>query len=230
MLGFNKDLFQGAVTSGEEAARHIREKYEGQKALMFTWNENNVSSKSFLEKCGNIETTNEANEADFLIAHGVGVVWDSNTDNTDDMRSLGSFMDDGDMSRIEPILKECQQRKIPMICANPDFVVKLAGGATGYMPGKIAERYEEMGGVCTYFGKPNAEHFQACLRDLNIDPRRVAHVGDSLHHDVAGANTAGIDSIFITNGIHNDYLGCNLGLPDDERMHSLFEEYDQSNK
>lgn len=227
-LGFNKDFFQGAVTSGEEAARHIRERRDGQKALMFTWSGNNESSKSFLKKCGNIETTNKVHEADFLIAHGVGVVWDSNKNNTDDMPSLGSFMNDGDMSCIAPILKECQQLQIPMICANPDFVVKLAGGATGYMPGKIAERYEDMGGICTYFGKPHPEHFQACLRELNIDSRRVAHVGDSLHHDVAGASIAGIESIFITNGIHNDYLGGNFGLlPDDGKLHSLFEEYDQ---
>ena len=228
-LGFQREFFEGAVTSGEEAARHIRETYEGKKALMLTWTDNSVSSKSFLEKCGDIGTTNEIGEADLLIAHGVGVIWDCNKTDTKDMYSLGNFMTDGEMSRIEPILKQCQERNIPMICANPDFVVKLAGGATGYMPGTIAKRYEEMGGTCMYFGKPLAEHFQACLRELDMDPQHVAHVGDSLHHDIAGANAAGVNSIFITGGIHHDEFGCNLGLiPDHETLSDLFQENGQT--
>lgn len=32
-------------------------------------------------------------------------------------------------------------------------------------------------------------------------------VGDSLHHDIKGANAAGIDSAFITGGIHATELG-----------------------
>lgn len=32
-------------------------------------------------------------------------------------------------------------------------------------------------------------------------------VGDSLHHDIKGANAAGIQSIFITGGIHATELG-----------------------
>lgn len=31
-------------------------------------------------------------------------------------------------------------------------------------------------------------------------------VGDSLHHDIVGANKAGIDSVFVTGGIHADEL------------------------
>ena len=63
-----------------------------------------------------------------------------------------------------------------------------------------------MGGQCKYFGKPHEEHFYACLRELNLDANRVAHVGDSLHHDIAGANAAGISNIFITGGIHSGYF------------------------
>lgn len=32
-------------------------------------------------------------------------------------------------------------------------------------------------------------------------------VGDSLHHDIMGANAAGIKSVFITGGIHATELG-----------------------
>jgi ribonucleotide monophosphatase NagD (HAD superfamily) len=32
-------------------------------------------------------------------------------------------------------------------------------------------------------------------------------IGDSLYHDIGGANNAGIDSLFISSGIHADDLG-----------------------
>jgi FMN phosphatase YigB (HAD superfamily) len=34
----------------------------------------------------------------------------------------------------------------------------------------------------------------------------VLHVGDSLAHDVAGANRAGLDSLFVAAGIHSGEL------------------------
>ena len=43
--------------------------------------------------------------------------------------------------------------------------------------------------------------------DANSKIGGVAHVGDSLHHDVVGANAAGIDSIFVLGGIHAKTLG-----------------------
>ncbi len=98
-----------------------------------------------------------------------------------------------------------------------------------------------MGGGCTrtyYFGKPHEEHFHACLRELQLDPDRVAHVGDSLHHDIAGANAAGIPSIFITGGIHSDYFDgifdgtggtdeneSSKNKLDNTSLETLFEEY-----
>jgi ribonucleotide monophosphatase NagD (HAD superfamily) len=90
----------------------------------------------------------------------------------------------------------------------PDFTI-------GHMPGKIAQRYEELGGKVISFGKPYKEHFEACLRDLGLPKDRVAHVGDSLHHDIAGANDTGIASVFAAGGIHHEELGAPLGtLPD----------------
>ena len=70
-----------------------------------------------------------------------------------------------------------------------------------------------MGGSVKQFGKPNPRHFISCLHNLGIsidDEEQVsgvAHIGDSLEHDVAGANAAGIDSIFVIGGIHAKDLG-----------------------
>ena len=39
---------------------------------------------------------------------------------------------------------------------------------------------------------------------------RVLHVGDSLLHDIAGANAAGVDSRFVAGGIHAEELGLDV--------------------
>jgi len=155
-LGFDPSCFDGAVTSGEEASLHILQEYGccsvaadnddethksqkrkvTKKALWFTWADDNVPMK-FISKCGNIEPTTEVEEADFVITHGTEILRSNSKDSSDHL-TLGSFMDDGDLAPIiEPILKKCIERKLPMICANPDFIMKRADGTTGHMPGKF---------------------------------------------------------------------------------------------
>ena len=41
----------------------------------------------------------------------------------------------------------------------------------------------------------------------------AGQVGDSLEHDVAGANAAGIASLFVGGGIHADELGLSGASP-----------------
>lgn len=78
----------------------------------------------------------------------------------------------------------------------------------------------------TVFGKPHVAHFEACLRDLGLPKDRVAHVGDSLHHDVVGANGTGIASIFVSSGVHCEELGSEFGeLPSREALETLFEQH-----
>eukprot|EP00854_Cymbomonas_tetramitiformis_P028717 gene28717-35634_t len=74
-----------------------------------------------------------------------------------------------------------------MVCVNPDKVTVKSTGALKYVPGQLAGRYEELGGTVKYFGKPDPEGFCLCVDKLGLRPEDVAHVGDSLEHDVAGA-------------------------------------------
>ena len=223
--GFNPDHFVGAVTSGEESSKYIQFLYgsgkETKRAIWFTWDGSGNMPRpiDYLNKCGNVEAANSIEEADFVLTHGAHV-WQRG----DEQISLGSFLSEGDLSVAEPILKECVVRQLPMVCANPDSVVRLPDGSTGYMPGNIARRYEELGGKCTSFGKPNPKHFHACLDKLGVDADRALHIGDSLHHDIAGANAAGVASLLITSGIHCDELQSEFGvLPDTQLMIDLFE-------
>ncbi|MGH7110829.1 MAG: HAD hydrolase-like protein, partial [Stellaceae bacterium] len=45
-------------------------------------------------------------------------------------------------------------------------------------------------------------------------------IGDSLRTDIAGAAAAGLDSLFVTGGIHAEEFGA--GIPDPERVAAAF--------
>ena len=52
-------------------------------------------------------------------------------------------------------------------------------------------------------------------------------MGDSLHHDIRGANSAGISNLFIMGGIHGDELGVGAGIVnnDDLLSHEELQSY-----
>jgi ribonucleotide monophosphatase NagD (HAD superfamily) len=92
------------------------------------------------------------------------------------------------------------------------------------MPGTLAKWYSEMSnngssrqqdisgqsqdwGLVHLMGKPDPVIYQAAMARLGgLDPSRVLAIGDSLEHDVAGAQAAGIDTLFIMGGIHAEDL------------------------
>ena len=98
--------------------------------------------------------------------------------------------------------------------------------ATTYEPGTLDAHYEALGGTCVYYGKPHKEHFAACVAGLGLPKERVAHVGDSMHHDVVGATAAGVPVVFVAGGIEHEKLGIAPGeLPSAAALASLCEEF-----
>lgn len=196
---------------------------------MFTWDVTIPNSPrltalptAFLDHCGRLEVATSIDEADFLLLHG-SEVWYRGDDH--EQVPLGNFIEDGYIdANMESILQKCLERKIPCVCANPDVIVQNPNGGVAYMPGKMGMRYREMGGDVRIFGKPQPEHFQACLRTLDLPAHRVCHVGDSLHHDIAGANSAGVASMFVTSGIHlKDFGTCFGELPQTQSLENFIE-------
>ncbi|KAG1707226.1 hypothetical protein DVH05_026420 [Phytophthora capsici] len=111
---------------------------------------------------------------------------------------------------IKEVLRVGLERKLPLLCPNPDVLAVVANDRFVHMGGGIAKLYEEMGGEVIYFGKPMKEHFEVCLRLANVeDKSKVVHIGDSLHHDIQGAKNTGVDSIFIAGGVHAKELNVN---------------------
>lgn len=227
LLGFDPDWFDaGAVTGGDQASEYVTKMFGvgavAKKVVFLTYGVSFFSPPplDFIEGCGNVEIAASVDEADFVLAHGAEI-WYQGVDNH---VPLEGFMSKGSFESLGPILKACRDRNLPMICPNPDFIVRFADNTIGYMPGTIAQYYEKLGGDVTYFGKPLPESFEACIRKLGMDKSKVAHVGDSMHHDISGAVRAGINSVFVTSGIHADDLKTSFGkLPLQADLELLFE-------
>lgn len=130
-------------------------------------------------------------EAAFIIC--TGLVDDQN-ETPDDYRAL---------------LGEAADRKLTMICANPDIVVNW-GGRMVWCAGALAEIYEQLGGAVVYGGKPHAPIYRlagdaiARASGRRVDPSRILVVGDGLATDIAGANRQKIDALLVagTGGVH----------------------------
>jgi HAD superfamily hydrolase (TIGR01459 family) len=118
-----------------------------------------------------------------------------------------------------PRLEQMLARKLFMVCGNPDVVVER-GPRLVYCAGAIADLYQSMGGEVLYAGKPYRPIYDLALSLVKGDAplNRVLAIGDSLRTDLAGANSAGIDFVFLTAGIHA------ADFADEEAMHKAFGE------
>lgn len=109
-------------------------------------------------------------------------------------------------------LRELASHDVDLICANPDRVVER-GGEMVWCAGALADVYEEYGGRVLHIGKPFPGVYEQALRVAlekrgQVTPKaRVLAIGDSMITDVAGANTFGIDCLFMTGGIHAGEIG-----------------------
>lgn len=92
-----------------------------------------------------------------------------------------------------------RDRPRPVLVGNPDIVAPREGGFS-VEPGHFAHRLADRTGVTpTFYGKPFADIYDLAFARLDpMPPRdRILMVGDSLHTDILGAQTAGIRSALV---------------------------------
>ena len=99
-------------------------------------------------------------------------------------------------------LKAMRARDLTMLCANPDLVVHR-GAQLCYCAGALAKEYEKLGGTAVYYGKPHLPVYDMALKAAG-NPKKPLAVGDGMFTDVAGANRAGMDVLFIADGVHGE--------------------------
>jgi len=130
-------------------------------------------------------------EADYIVCTGL---FDDETESAEDYRAM---------------MLQARERKLPLICANPDIVVER-GDRLIYCAGAIAELYRELGGEVIFYGKPHRPIYERAMA-LAAEHRghaapldRVLAIGDSVRTDLTGALGFGIDCLFVTRGIHSE--------------------------
>jgi HAD superfamily hydrolase (TIGR01459 family) len=130
-----------------------------------------------------------ADEAELALCTGL---FDDNTESPEDYREL---------------LIDLCRRKLSLLCVNPDIIVQR-GGQLVYCAGALARLYERLGGTAAYYGKPHRPIYDAArtlaAKTAGRNDLRVLVLGDGLETDIQGANTAGIDAVFIADGIHGE--------------------------
>ena len=103
-----------------------------------------------------------------------------------------------------PLLTKALEKKLPFVCANPDYEsIESDSDKTIVCMGTIAELYKSLGGEIFVLGKPSLDiYIESTKKIQNLDKSKVLAVGDSMYHDIKGANLFGVDSLLITSGIH----------------------------
>lgn len=223
-FGFDSQKLIGCVTGGEEAWRFIQSNKHLQKCSLIThrFSDETYDKRQDSESiCYGFPSTRQLeivpiSEADFLLVEGSGTIMVS----PDVSKKIEiDFTDTGNLycNEVLSYLKQGKEANLMLLCTNPDLVSFGAEGKVNYMGGQIAKLYEEMGGKVLYFGKPEKASFESCvqlakksLSNTTSKPLRIVHVGDSLYHDIMGAQKSGIDSVFITSGIHRKELAQHL--------------------
>lgn len=186
-LGIKKTMYRAVVSAGEVTWQNLKDRdnsvFPGLEGKNKCYLINRGNDVSLLEGLDDIEVVQDIGEAEFILITGTDAP----------KKTLADY---------EPVLRQAATRRIPAICANPDEVT-VFGRERAMGPGAIAKKYQEFGGVSHMVGKPYAPVFRHCINMFDgVIPSRIVMVGDSLSHDVAGANAIDIDSVFITGGLH----------------------------
>jgi HAD superfamily hydrolase (TIGR01459 family) len=113
----------------------------------------------------------------------------------------GSRADVMPLADYETMLAPAARAGVPALCINPDRTMLTP---SGFAPGAgcIGELYQLLGGDVTWIGKPHPAIYEAVLAQLGEPARaRVAGVGDSVEHDIAGAKGVGCRAWLVRAGI-----------------------------
>ncbi len=136
-----------------------------------------------------------------LLLDGTGIEQVTDVERARFVVIAGSEGDLRPMSEYEAILAPAARLGLPAVCLNPDRKMLTPTGLQ-FGTGRIAETYQALGGEVAWVGKPYQDVYEAVLSALGAPDRaRVAGVGDSVEHDIAGAKTAGGQGWLLRTGI-----------------------------
>jgi HAD superfamily hydrolase (TIGR01459 family) len=110
------------------------------------------------------------------------------------------------------MLGELRKLNLPMICANPDKMVRK-GDRLLYCAGALAEKYSGMGGQVFMAGKPYAPIYELAMKQAGEIAGRTLHkkdmlaIGDGPETDILGAADFGVPVVLIADGVTDASAG-----------------------
>jgi len=183
-LGVADDVYDAIVSSGDLTRLFVAD-HPGKKMFWLGPERDNSIYRGLDPVISPLE------EADYIVCTGL---FDDETESAEDYRAM---------------MLQARERKLPLICANPDIVVER-GDRLIYCAGAIAELYRELGGEVIFYGKPHRPIYERAMmlagqhRGHAAPLDRVLAIGDSVRTDLTGALGFGIDCLFVTRGIHSE--------------------------
>ena len=186
-LGFKKSSFINTVTSGEMIWQLLKKKFlddKNKKNCFHIYDEEKEDGLDFRDGL-NFNFVEKVEEADLILA-------------------CTPFINLQPIDYI-PLLEVAYKKEITMYCANPDFETVESNSKNNiFCMGAISEIYKKMGGNVIIKGKPDVSIYNETTSGINLEKKRTVAIGDSLFHDIQGANNFEIDSILVKSGIHKD--------------------------
>jgi HAD superfamily hydrolase (TIGR01459 family) len=193
-MGVARDLYDHVVSSGEacrvtlERMAHPWLAGRARRCLYI----GDVYDHVWMDPMG-IEVVVEADAAHFLL-----------------LTSIEEFT--APLSSYLPTLEAALAADLPLLCANPDRKVMVAGQLR-MGSGTLADWYEARGGRVIWFGKPHAIVYDIARELLTTaGATNAVAIGDALETDILGANRAGFASALVpAGGVHRVELGLAYG-------------------
>lgn len=198
--GITQDLYQFIMTSGEAVFYDLKkdennnfQKFNGNKYLY-------IGPEKDLDLLhdSNYQIVDDAAQANFALTTG---------------------FDAPDSTILEKIdqIESAIKHNLHLICANPDIIVVRKNGDEMLCAGVIAQKYLELGGQVSYYGKPYEAVYNVSYELLNSPPKdKILAIGDGLETDILGANKFNIDSVLVTSGILSNKLNVQYNQKADE--------------
>jgi len=205
-FGFDDELIDSVVTSGEVAWHSLIQLASGDAMNLSSAGkthiqvENSVSAADTTAK--HVFYVGRGNDRSAL--EGLPLAETLDAAEADLVLISGSEGESMSLAQYRERLLPFAQRRIPAICTNPDRIMMVGRGNPHFGAGRIAEAYEELGGDVSWIGKPYPAIYEHVLAACEVSAERTLCIGDSVEHDIAGANAAGCASLLVDTGIHAD--------------------------
>jgi HAD superfamily hydrolase (TIGR01459 family) len=190
-LGVPREAWSAVVTSGDATRFELRARAPGPAWAL------GPARDAALYEGTEVRFAETPEEAAFISCTGL---FDDEVETPEDFRGR---------------LQVCAERRLVMVCANPDRVVQR-GDKMIFCAGALADLYESLGGQVVMAGKPSNAIYQLAYAEVDgkagrlVSRERILAIGDGLPTDVLGANREGLDILFAAGtGIHGpDTLGA----------------------